>query len=409
MPAPLARTSALVAAVAERLLGSVETVVHELNAEVGARVPALAADRAIADDTAASNRRTVLHFLHSVAAHPDRPVAAQPLPEIQQKVTNLVRRSVDVDVVIQAYRYGQQAIWDRWMDATGAVVEDPAEVAAVLRQGSDLLFGHVNDLLALEVAEIQRQRDEIAAHGTNRRAETIRLLLDAAPVDPAAVSARFGYDARGRHTCLVLWDGRTDDAALESAASAIAARLGCRWVGLRAGAGQLWAWLAGDVARDALATAWSSLDAPPHVLVGPTLRGVEGFRTSHHVAVDVQRFAMQDAEHGALTWCDELGPVALAGADTARARAFVAEALGGLAADDATLDDLRRTLLVYFEEGESAPRAAARLFTHRNTVLQRVARAVTLVGAPLAQRRLRVFLALELAHRLGRDVLTPTS
>jgi DNA-binding PucR family transcriptional regulator len=62
-------------------------------------------------------------------------------------------------------------------------------------------------------------------------------------------------------------------------------------------------------------------------------------------------------------------------------------------------------LRVFLEEAENAPRAAARLHTHRNTILQRVSRATELLGHRPGERRLPVELALELAHHIGPRVL----
>ncbi|MBU3067776.1 helix-turn-helix domain-containing protein [Nocardia sp. NEAU-G5] len=59
---------------------------------------------------------------------------------------------------------------------------------------------------------------------------------------------------------------------------------------------------------------------------------------------------------------------------------------------------------IYLAEADHAPRTARRLHTHRNTVLQRVARATELLGYPPGERRLTVMLALE----LDRWVRSPT-
>ena len=71
---------------------------------------------------------------------------------------------------------------------------------------------------------------------------------------------------------------------------------------------------------------------------------------------------------------------ALAGNDIPRAAEFVRATLGPLADENPRAARLRETLRVYLEEAEHAPRAAARLHTHRNTVLQRVGRATELLG-----------------------------
>ena len=52
------------------------------------------------------------------------------------------------------------------------------------------------------------------------------------------------------------------------------------------------------------------------------------------------------------------------------------------------------------EEADNAPRAAARLYTHRNTVLKRIARATELLGYAPSERRLAIGLALELRRHL---------
>jgi DNA-binding PucR family transcriptional regulator len=89
-----------------------------------------------------------------------------------------------------------------------------------------------------------------------------------------------------------------------------------------------------------------------------------------------------------------------------RAAEFVATTLGPLAENAASAERLRETLRVFLDEAENAPRAAARLHTHRNTVLQRVARATELLGYQVSDRRLAVELALELAHQIGPRVLS---
>jgi DNA-binding PucR family transcriptional regulator len=65
---------------------------------------------------------------------------------------------------------------------------------------------------------------------------------------------------------------------------------------------------------------------------------------------------------------------------------------------------LRETLRIYLQEADNSAATAARLNTHRNTVLHRVARAQELLGRPLNARRLALAVALEAAHHLG----TPT-
>ena len=103
---------------------------------------------------------------------------------------------------------------------------------------------------------------------------------------------------------------------------------------------------------------------------------------------------------------NDLEVTALVAQDQERAAEFVADTLGQLAVDTPSAERLRETLRVFLDEAENAPRAAARLHTHRNTVLQRIARATELLGHDPGDRRLAVELALELAHQLGPTVLS---
>ncbi|MGN6171898.1 MAG: helix-turn-helix domain-containing protein [Streptosporangiaceae bacterium] len=90
--------------------------------------------------------------------------------------------------------------------------------------------------------------------------------------------------------------------------------------------------------------------------------------------------------------------VTLAIGDEQRAREFVARTLGALADADR---ELRDTPYVYVREQFSAARAARALYTHRNTVLNRLQRAERLLPHPLTGHGLEVGTALEIAQWLG--------
>jgi DNA-binding PucR family transcriptional regulator len=93
--------------------------------------------------------------------------------------------------------------------------------------------------------------------------------------------------------------------------------------------------------------------------------------------------------------------ITLLAADAQRLREFISDTLGPLAGNGAALARLRETLRIYFQEADNSAAAAARLDTHRNTVLHRIARAQELLGTPLPPRRLALSVALEAAHRIG--------
>ena len=134
------------------------------------------------------------------------------------------------------------------------------------------------------------------------------------------------------------------------------------------------------------------------VALGPTATGIEGFRRSHLDALATQRLMHRASTPPAVASYDDVQVVALATQDEEGADEFVTRTLGDLAAAPA---ELRETVRVYLREQSNATRTARMLFTHRNTVLSRLARVGQLLPAPLEGRGLQVALALEILHWRG--------
>ncbi len=268
-----------------------------------------------------------------------------------------------------------------------------------------LAFRYIDQTLGRVLAEAQREREEIIGGALARRTETIRLILDGAPVDPTAASRRLGYELDRCHTAVVVWteSSTATHGALESTALLLAQAAGSgRPLTLPVGTTTLWAWI-GTHREPEIADLRSSLEPSPadvRAAVGPARRGIEGFRASHEAALTVHRLLLGNPSSGRLASYRELEVTALAAHDPRRAGEFVAATLGPLAEESPDAARLRETLRVYLEEAENAPRAAARLYTHRNTVLKRIARATELLGYPPGERRLAVELALELRRHL---------
>ncbi len=160
----------------------------------------------------------------------------------------------------------------------------------------------------------------------------------------------------------------------------------------------VWAWLAAaaDTGAGALTAATAQYPAV-RIAVGPADAGADGFRRSHFDAVATQRLMSRRPDLRVARFAD-VQLVALAIQDEQRAREFVARTLGTLADAD---PELRDTLCVYIGEQFSAARAARALYTHRNTVLNRLQRAERLLPLPLAGRGLEVGVALEIVQWLG--------
>jgi DNA-binding PucR family transcriptional regulator len=403
----------LVGEIADLLLADLDELGDEMDAAVLQATPILGADAAITAEMSASNRANVRRLLTALARRDGRPPPSDVPPEALDIARTVVRRGIDLDVIFQSYRRGQNVAWRRWMAYTARVVPPGPELTQILEISAQAIFEYVDQAIARVLAEAQREREEIIGGALARRTEAVRLILDGAPIDAGRASGRLGYELARRHTALVLWAEPSGEVqgALESAATALARAAGARRpLTLPAGTSTMWAWLGTDRDRDpapdALRDALSREQPNVRVAVGPTRGGITGFRRSHVAALAIQRLLAGHAGGERLALYHELEVTALAAQDEARAAEFVTTTLGRLALDEPGAGRLRETLRVFLDEAENAPRAAARLNTHRNTVLQRVARATELLGYRPGERRLRVALALELAHQLGPRVLT---
>ena len=399
------RTFELMTEIADRLEADLDGLVAEMDAVIMGATPALGTDAAMAAEASASTRANVRRFLTVARRAADPPPPDVP-PEALDVARTIVRRGIESDAIYHAYRRGQQTLWRRWMNVAEQVATSGAELAAVLNVSLDLLFYYGDEVLGRVIAEAQREREQVLGGAIARRTEVIRLILDGAPLETAAASLRLGHDLSRHHTALVLWTETAEprQGTLEATALALAHAAGARRpLTLPAGVAALWAWIGsdaplpiGDITRRLPDT-----DPSIRIAIGPTHRGITGFRRSHEAALTVHRLLAGNPEGGRIATYDELEITVLAAHDEQRAQDFIGATLGRLADNTPAAARLRETLRVFLEEAENAPRTAARLHTHRNTILQRVARATDLLGYAPGERRLAVELALELRRRLG--------
>ena len=402
--APTARTFELMAAIADRLALEFEETVAAMDAAVIQVVPEFGADAAIAAELTANNRGNWQRFL-AVARQAQSPLSDAVPPEALDAARTVVRRGIDLDRIYEGYRRGHQVGLERWLACAYEIVEPGPELIAVTEMTLSLAFRYIDQILGRVLAEAQREREDIIGGGLARRTETVRLILDGAPIDPTTASRRLGYELDRSHTALVVWTESpvAPHGALESAALLLAQAAGSqRPLTLPAGTTTLWSWIGthDEPAIQDLRLAIGRSPADVRAAVGPSRRGIEGFRASHEAALTVHRLLLGNPATGRLAGYRELEVTALAAHDPRRAGEFIAAVLGPLAEDDPAAARLRETLRVYLEEAENAPRAAARLYTHRNTILKRIARATELLGYEPGERRLAVELALELRRHL---------
>lgn len=400
----------LMGRVAEAMLADLDRLVAAMDAAEIELSPMVGGDAALVADMSASNRANAVRLLTMLAR---REAATGPIdvpPEALDVARTVARRGMDLDVIFQSYRRGQNTAWRCYLEHATRIVGAGSQLVALLEISSQRIFEYVDHVVGRVIAEAQREREEVLGGALARRAEVIRLVLDGAPIDSRRAGERLDYELGRRHTALILWTRPAGEVqgALESAATMLARAVGVRPLMLSAGSSTLWAWLGTETDPDSefLRAALERAHPDIRVAVGPTRAGIAGFRRSHEAALAMHNLLAGHPGGPRLTHYRELEVADLAARNLDRAAEFVATTLGPLAADAPGAARLRETLRVYLDEAENGPRTAARLHTHRNTVLQRVARSTELLGYPPAQRRLAVELALELAHRIGPRVLT---
>ncbi|WP_308257710.1 PucR family transcriptional regulator [Pseudonocardia lacus] len=364
--------------------------------------------RAVADDPVlnAVIRRTLRaslrHWALSNQRDPGDPVPASIGQDALGVARDLVRRSLD-ESVLHAYRQGQNAAWRHWMSVAFTLTSDPDELRELLDVSSRSIAELVDATVAAISAQMRAERDALARGTPADRREVVSLVLDGAPITAARASDRLGYRLDQPHTAAVIWndaDG-SDLADLERAAEAVAGTgRPARPLAVVARAATVWAWVPGPRAPSPEEVEAALADLPGvRVALGPTAPGVEGFRRSHLDALTTQRLIARLRSDQRVAAFDAVQLVSLTTADPDAADRFVADTLGALATAPA---ELRHTVRTYVHCGCSAARAAAELYTHRNTLLRRLARADELLPRPIRANAVAVAVALDIVHWHGR-------
>ncbi|GGY41397.1 hypothetical protein GCM10010363_22840 [Streptomyces omiyaensis] len=359
----------------------------------------IAADPVLAAGTRRTNRSNLLFWAASNVRAPGEPVPANDTEAPLAVARDIVRRGLD-ESALDAYRVGESVAARWWTQIACTLTDDPEELRALLDVSLRSIAAFVDDTVGAISARMRVERDELTRGTHAERRETVALLLEGAPITPQRAEARLGYPLRPEHTAAIVWTEApdADPGQLDRAADALAeAAGGLRPLSVIAGAATRWLWVHGRPDAD---RARAALDPLPDVRValGSTAPGVDGFRRSHLDALTTQQVLTRLTSPSRLAFHHEVELVALLTTDPERADRFVARTLGAL---QTAPPELAETLRVFLEEQCNATRAAARLFTHRNTLLRRLARADRLLPRPLAQHPVEVGAALRVLQWRG--------
>ena len=282
------------------------------------------------------------------------------------------------------------------------LTSDPDELRELLDVSARSLFEFVDATLAGIAEQIQIERDELTRGTHAERREAVALILDGAPISRQRAEARLGYSLEQAHTAAVVWGDEPDcdssrlDRATEALVHGADAQ---RPLSVIASAATRWVWIPGNVAPDLRRLEEAMNEMPGvRIAVGSTARGIEGFRRSHLDAITTQRMLARLNSTQRVAGFEAVELVSLVTQDPDRADQFVKQTLGEFAPAS---PDLRAAVLTFVNEQCNASRAAARLYTHRNTLLRRLSRAEQLLPRPLGDNSVHVAVALDMVRWSG--------
>lgn len=342
-----------------------------------------------------------------------------PPTESLEHARRMAQRGVPANAMVRAYRLGHQEVLNFVLDEIAASDLDPRWSLDVFKYFQTVSFGYIDWISQQVLNTYQQEYDRWVENRNSMRAQGVGAILGADGGDVDVLTEEIRYPLRRIHVALALWypDGNDGDelVRMERFANHLARSLGTHEPPLFLSVDHLtaWVWLplsthgAANVTERIREFATVQQDSP-WIAMGNALPGIDGFRRSHEQAVDVRAVAVVSGsvDRRVMAASDPGLPVAtLLGDDVGSVGAWVAEILGPLASDTENDERLRETLRVFLRTGSSFKAAADEMHLHSNSIKYRVNRAISRRGAPIADDRIEVEVALLLCHWFGQAVL----
>ena len=342
-----------------------------------------------------------------------------PPTESLEHARRMAQRGVPANAMVRAYRLGHQEVLNFVLDEIAASDMDPRWGLDVFKYFQTVSFGYIDWISQQVLNTYQQEYDRWVENRNSMRAQGVGAILGADGGDVDVLTEEIRYPLRRIHVALALWypDGNDGDelVRMERFANHLARSLGTHEPPLFLSVDHLtaWVWLplsahgAANVTERIREFATVQQDSP-WIAMGNALPGIDGFRRSHEQAVDVRAVAVVSGsvDRRVMAASDPGLPVAtLLGDDVGSVGSWVAEILGPLASDTENDERLRETLRVFLRTGSSFKAAADEMHLHSNSIKYRVNRAISRRGAPIADDRIEVEVALLLCHWFGQAVL----
>ncbi|MEU2096405.1 PucR family transcriptional regulator [Streptomyces globisporus] len=313
-------------------------------------------------------------------------------------------QGVPLDAVLHAFRMGGAMVWQDLVDETAR--RDPDDIRLLVHVAADV-WNFVDEHCGV-VADAYRQAERrLSWRRENRQRLMIAALLDgtARIADLAEAAEMLGLPEQGRYAVLAVAVGPRGPGS--GAGAGAIARPPVELPVCTPGATALWhpgpdaefAILPLTGPPGELSELAAALDVPAGTRagIGSAVEGLAALGDARRLAETALRACPAS---GGTVLLDEHLPDALVVSSPALAGALADRVLGPLdRLDPADRDVIVETLTAWLDADGSAQRAGARLYCHRNTVLNRLRRFEQLTGRCLTRPRDAVEVSLALAAR----------
>lgn len=329
----------------------------------------------------------------------------------------VAQRDIPITALEHAYRLYQETVVRWCLQELAVRSRNNAVTARAALEISTLVSAHVNLIAQQLLSTYESERDAWRVRRTASRSARINDVLTGRTVEMEPTERVLGYRFGQYHLGIIMWTDTTGSAEnelahFESAATIFRDTLGLTGVPLfeARDAHMARAWIPlgenDDLDESRLAALKKTWAGPVIVSVGNARHGIEGFVRTHDEA-EAARLVVQSSEPSAfgVVLARELGAVTLLCSNLTATKAWVADTLGPLAADNTATAQLRETLREFFRTSGSYAATADALHMHKNSVVYRIRKIEDMLGRPVRDQRLDLENALEIAYWLGTAVI----
>lgn len=392
---PSARIQELIRAGLQRALESGEEWMADIEQATAKALPHMAADPELAATVSRAHRTNLRRWGSAMVRSPGAP--AIPLLDTAENLDMahlLTRRGLDGSTR-EIFRVAQNVAWRRWTDIAFGLGADAQELREVLNLPMRRLSEFLDAACGYVGAHMRAESHHAdLAHQKNLERRTLieSLLLSGTAIDATDVANRLGYRLDLPHTAAVIWSDNDSDATpLDHAARAFAEACAGQSLSVTSGAQSRWVWAHQIHSVDPEQIA-AAIPAPVRIAIAGPATGMKGFTRSHREALTTQRIMIHmKRPERVLISSAQLRLIGLVTENREEALDFIDRTLGDFAS---ATPSMHTSVLAYIEAGCNLTHAAKTLFTHRNTLLNRLETAQRQLPRPLKDNLVDVAVAL---------------